>query len=153
METSKIIFIAIHNLLRWVILGLGLVTLFRMYKGWLTKKRWNPFDQKIGMFFTMALDVQLLVGLLLYFVFSDLTKVAFTDIGAAMSNTTLRFFTVEHVLFMVIAIITAHIGNSIGKNETNDTKIYKKLSLAFSISIIFIVLAIPWTTRPLLPGM
>lgn len=153
METLKIVLIAIHNLMRWIILGLGVVTLVRLYIGWLGKKKWLAQNHKPGMFFSIALDIQLIFGLLLYFIFSDLTKQAFKDFGNAMTIPALRFFTVEHSIIMVLAIISAHIGNSIAKQHAEDHVKYRKVAIAYTIAILFLIIAIPWTTRPLLPGL
>lgn len=153
METFYIIILAAHNLLRWVIIALAGYTLFRVYKGWIQKTDWGIKDQKAGTFFTISLDMQLLLGLLLYFVLSPLTKSFFQNIGDAMSNDILRFFGLEHFLLMVIAIALSHYTNSLAKKEMDSQKKFKQTSILFTIVILLILAAIPWSTRPLLPTL
>lgn len=145
------IILAAHNLLRWVIVILAVYALVRLILGWVQKKDWIQPDQKAVTFFTIALDIQLLLGLLLYFVFSDLIKAAFSDFGAAMGNQVLRFFTVEHSLMMVLAIVVAHVANAAGKKDLPDAKKYQRVTLLVGLAVVLIVAGIPWTSRPLLP--
>ena len=93
--------LAVHNILRWIVLILLVIALVRAFWGWFGKREWTPTDRKVGMFYSVSLDIQLLLGLLLYFVLSPITKIAFSDFGAAMANTDLRFFVLDHVLMMV----------------------------------------------------
>jgi hypothetical protein len=153
MFTGKLVILAIHNILRWMIVGLGIFSIIKMYLGWLRKKQWDRTDGVAGTLYTIALDIQLLVGLLLYFVFSDLTKIAFADFGNAMANATLRFFSLEHIFFMVISIVLGHIGNSIGKKDLQDSEKFKRTAILFTLSFLLLLAGIPWTTRPLFPGM
>src|SRR5262245_45187668 len=90
----------IHSWLRWAVLLLGLAAFARA----LTRahRPWTPTDQSVGRWFTITLDVQILLGALLYFVLSPFTSAAFQDVGAAMGNSGLRYWLVEHVFGMVV---------------------------------------------------
>ena len=145
------IILATHNLLRWVIVILAVYALVRLILGWVQNRNWVQPDQKAVTFFTIALDIQLLVGLLLYFVFSDLIKAAFSDFGAAMSNQVLRFFTVEHSLLMVFAVIIAHVANAAGKKDLTDAKKFQRVTLLLGLAVVLIIAGVPWASRPLLP--
>lgn len=153
MNSLNIEFLAVHNILRWVIVIFGILTIVLIYSGLFNKKTWSKGVERITTFFAISLDVQLVVGLLLYFVFSSLTKTMFADISAAMQNSTLRFFGVEHVLVMIPAIIFAHIGKSIGKKMLSDEEKFKRAAIFFSFSVLLVILGIPWATRPLLPSL
>ena len=153
MDTIKLITLGFHNILRWVVLGLGVLTMVKMYSGWLKKNPWTDTHRKFGLIFTIALDTQLTVGFLLYFVFSDLVRTAFADFGSAMTNPTLRFFSVEHITLMLIAIALGHIAASVGKKDLPDQNKFKRSAFLFSFSLLLIILGIPWSTRPWLPGL
>jgi hypothetical protein len=150
--TAKLIVLAIHNILRWVIVISALYALIRIFKGLLQKQSWQAADSKAVTFFSIFLDIQLLVGMLLYFVFSDLTKAAFADFGAAMGNSILRFFTIEHTLMMVIAIVLAHLSAAVGKKDLSDDKKFKRAAIFITLAFLFLLAGIPWSTRPLLPA-
>ncbi len=77
-------FLAMHNIVRWVALILAIVATVTAFLGWFGKRQWSERDRKIGSFFGIAMDIQLLLGLLLYFVFSPITRTALQDFGAAM---------------------------------------------------------------------
>jgi len=148
----KLFLLAVHNLLRWAIVILAIYALVRTALGWLQQKKWSGTDQRAVSLFTISLDLQLLVGLLLYFIFSDLTKAAFADFGAAMGNQVLRFFAVEHSLLMAIAVAVAHIANSVGKKDLPDKLKFQRAAIFIVVAIALIAAGIPWTTRPLLPN-
>lgn len=152
MVTAKTITLIIHNLLRWAIVVSAFFTLYRLYSGWVKKQTWQESDRKAITIFTILMDTQLLVGLLLYFVFSDLVKAAFANMAAAMGNQILRFFTVEHSLMMVLAVVLGHIAGSAGKKDLPDQDKFKRTAILITIAILLILAGIPWTSRPLIPG-
>lgn len=152
MATAKTITLIIHNLLRWAIVISALFAIFRLFKGWLKKQTWQEADRKSVMIFTILLDTQLLVGLLLYFVYSDLIKAAFANMADAMGNHILRFFTVEHSLLMAIAIVIAHIAGAAGKKVIPDENKFKRAAILITLAFLLLLAGIPWTTRPLIPG-
>jgi hypothetical protein len=98
----------VHSWLRWVVIIAMLWTILRaVLPG---PRDWTPADDRSMRLSLLALDVQFLLGLLLYFVLSPFTRQAMSDMGAAMKSSGLRFFAVEHVLGMVIGIALAHVG-------------------------------------------
>jgi hypothetical protein len=152
MVTAKTITLIIHNLLRWAIVFSALYVLIRLFRGWLKKLTWQDADRKAIVIFTILLDSQLLVGLLLYFVFSDLVKAAFANFSAAMSNDILRFFTIEHTLTMVIAIVLGHIASAASKKDLPDQIKFKRTAILTTLALLLLLAGIPWTGRPLIPG-
>lgn len=146
------IILAIHNIIRWVALILLILTTVSAFIGWLGKREWADRDRKFGVFTTIALDTQLLLGLILYFFLSPLTKTALQDFGAAMGVTDLRFYAVEHALFMVLAVILAHIGSALAKKATDSKAKFMRAAIFFGLALLLVLLGIPWG-RPILPGL
>ena len=109
--------LAIHNILRWIVLILGLLAAVMAWIGWLRKREWQAGDRKPGSFFAISADIQLLVGLLLYVFFSPLTRSAFSDFAAAMQVADLRFFALEHAVYMLLVVLFAHLGLFHGVQE------------------------------------
>lgn len=142
------ILLIIHNLLRWVVLILGLAAVVRGLAGWLGKQNWQPLDRRLGSFYTMSLDIQFLVGLLLYFVFSDLTTANLGNFGQAMGVPDLRFFLFEHPFTMLVAVILAHLGTVLARRADSDTAKFRRLAIWTLLSLLAILVAIPWE-RPL----
>ena len=100
-----------------------------------------------GAFFTIAVDTQMLVGLILYGVLSPLTWAAFSNMGAAMKDPTLRFYAVEHVVMMVIAIALVHIGRTRVQKATSDAAKHRTAAIFFGLALVLILAGIPWPFR------
>ena len=89
------IVLTLHSLLRWAVLITGILAASRGITGWRGRRPWTLADERAGFWFTLTLDLQFLLGLLLYAVLSPLTWAAFHDFGGAMRDTVLRFWAVE----------------------------------------------------------
>jgi uncharacterized membrane protein YphA (DoxX/SURF4 family) len=146
------ILLAVHNIVRWVALILAILAAVRAFIGWFGKRDWTDRDRKIGVYFTSAMDTQLLLGLLLYIVFSPITKTVFQDFGAAMSNEGVRFFALEHAFYMIMAVVFAHLGSALSKRADEPVKKHRTAAIWFGLSLIIILIGMPWM-RPLLPGL
>ena len=92
----------------------------------------------------MTLDLQFLLGLLLYGVLSPITWAAFHDIGAAMKDSIARFWTVEHAFGMIVAIALAHIGRSRVHKTGYDGRRHKLSAIFFTLALLIILASIPW---------
>lgn len=142
--------LGVHNLLRWVVIALAAYTLVRMYAGLFGKKDFTEADRKSLSFYTIAMDSQLLVGLLLYFVLSPITTSALGDFGAAMRDSNLRFFVVEHISVTIVAVILAHVASMMAKRATTSASKFRRSAIWGTLSVLALLVAIPWW-RPLLP--
>lgn len=140
--------IIIHNILRWVIVLAGLAAIVRAFIGWTQKKEWTLLDNRLSLIFTISMDIQFLLGLILYLFLSPVTEVAFEDFGAAMANSGLRFFAVEHLLIMVVALVLAHVARVLAKRAPDDTGKFRSIAIYFTVTMVLIFLGIPWD-RPL----
>jgi len=140
-----------HNLLRWLIVILGVWTLLSSYIGLVGGRNWSETTRKTGSFFTLALTLQLLIGLLLYFGISPVTKAAFANIDAAMENASLRFIIIEHFIMMIVAVVLAHIGTARIKRAATDAAKYRNSAIWYTLTILLILAAIPWD-RPWWPS-
>lgn len=109
-----------HNWLRWLVLISGVIIVVFSWMGWRRYRSWGKRERIWGMVFISSLDLQLLVGLLLYFVFSPLTTSAFSNFSAAMQNAAQRFFVVEHGFVMLLAVVFVHLGSAFSKKATDD---------------------------------
>ncbi|HMN59250.1 MAG TPA: hypothetical protein PJ988_02730 [Anaerolinea sp.] len=138
------ILLPIHNILRWIVLLTALYAIGRALAGWLGKKDWLRADFRAGMWYTMALDLQLLVGLLLYFAASPLVASALRNFGGAMQNPEMRFFAGEHIFLMVLALGIAHGGPTPSRRGAAAPVKHRWAALLFGLSLVVILIAIPW---------
>jgi hypothetical protein len=88
-----------------------------------------------------------LLGLLLYLFLSPFTSLAFDDFGAAMRNSALRFWAVEHVLGMLIGIALAHIGRARIARAAAARK-HRLAAIFFGLALLAILVSIPWPGMP-----
>jgi len=148
------VFVALHNILRWVVILFGLLAAGRALWGWFRKKEWAENDRKMGLAFTSLVDLQLLVGGLLYLVFSEWGLKAVVNKGMTfvMKQGEYRFFSVEHVFFMVLGIVFAHLGSALPKKVDDSPNKFKRAAIWFGLAIVLIMAGIPWS-RPLFPGL
>ena len=137
--------LVLHNLVRWLILLFAFWTLISAISGLATKREYTSGDGRSNFFFMLGMDIQLLIGLILYFsgVWFDRLK----HIGESMKDPMVRFFTMEHGVIMIIAWILVHAGRiSVKKAPTPQAK-YKKTLLFFGIALLLILIAMPWPFR------
>jgi uncharacterized integral membrane protein len=144
----------LHSLLRWFVLLTGLAAAGRSIAGW-SGRPWGASDARMGLLFITMLDLQFLLGLLLYLVLSPTVTAAFSNPGAAMRDPALRFFLVEHMTGMLIAIVLAHIGRARSKKAANDRSKHRAAAVFYGLALVIILLSIPWpgmpAARPLWP--
>jgi len=81
---------------------------------------------------------------LLYGIFSPLTTSAFSDMGAAMRDSTLRFWAVEHISMMVLAIALAHIGAGRIRKGNDDKAKHRAAGIFFTLAFAIMIASIPW---------
>jgi hypothetical protein len=150
MKSVYSFILGVHNIIRWVALILGILITVASFYGWLGKRSWSQSSRRLAVFYTSAMDIQLLLGLLLYIFFSPMTQTAFQDLSAAMGNPVMRFFALEHAFYMLLAVVFAHLGSILAKRAQDDTGKYRRSAIWFGLSIIMLLLGMPWN-RPLFP--
>jgi hypothetical protein len=133
----------LHNLIRWAVVLLGVIAIVVALGG----ARWTPQQNSLGRWFSLAFDVQVLIGIVLLFV-SPLATSAFADLGAAMGDPALRRMVIEHPVLMVIAAVLVHVGVSRGRKADSP----RTAAIFYLLAAAVVAYAIPWD-RPLIPGM
>jgi len=147
--------LAVHSWLRWAIVLLAAVAVLRAITGWQNRRPWLRADEIAGLLFVIAVDLQVLLGLLLYFVYSPYTALAMDDFGNAMRTPELRFWAVEHAFSALVAAALVHIGRVRARKTSDSLRKHRRTAIFFAIALIAILAAIPWpgtpNARPLFP--
>jgi hypothetical protein len=138
----------IHSWIRWIVIIAGLLAAGRGIAGRLGNRRWTRMDDRIGGWFTMALDLQMAIGVIIYLFLSPLTWAAIRDFGSAMRDATLRFYSVEHPLGMIVALALGHIGQKRIRKATDEGRRHTTAAIFFTIAVLIVLASIPWPTRP-----
>jgi hypothetical protein len=135
----------LHNVLRWVILILLVISIIKAYQGFKSGQPFKDGDRKTWLFTMIAAHVTLLIMHL--------------PEGAAIpEGKFLRFYQIEHPVIMILSIILITLGYGMAKKQVDDKVKYRKALSYFIYALVLILLGIPWPFREvigraLFPGM
>lgn len=137
------VFKYLHSGLRYVVLILVLLAILQALSGWLGKKPYTEANRKINLFALISAHIQLVFGLILYFVSPIVQFTAET-----MKNATARYWTVEHIIMMVFAIIIITVGHSRSKKAPLPELKHRSIAIFYILALIIIAVAILQSGRP-----
>ena len=129
----------LHSLVRWAVVIIAVAAVGRAFYAWLAKKEWTALDNRLGMLFPMLLDVQVLFGLILYFFASPLTETFFQNMPAAMQNPEIRFYGIEHIFYMVLALGIAHAGRMFSRRAKEPAARHRAAALFFGLAVLVVL--------------
>jgi len=136
----------VHSVGRWVVL---LLLLFAIINSLIAGGR--PYirtDNRLGLLLTIAADLMLLIGIYLYFAGPWGYKlIQAQGMGAVMKDPYTRFFAVEHLAGMLIAIILIHLGKAQGRKNISDKAKHRRTMIFYLIALLIILASIPWPFR------
>ncbi len=131
-----------HSLIRYFVLIFLVIVVVRSYMGWTKKKGFTSMDDKSGLWLLMLTHTQFILGLLLYFV-SPFVKFE----GATMKDATLRYWTVEHVAMMLIAVALITVGRVTARKMGDENGKHKRMFIFCAIALVIILAAIGTSGR------
>jgi uncharacterized membrane protein len=132
----------LHSTLAYLaIAGLAFIFIYALIKA-LSNQEFTEKDRKIAMIGFILAHIQLLVGLILYFVspvgFSLLTA------GGAMSDASARLLALEHPLINIIAIVIISIGYIKAKKMTDSRARFRTIYMTYATGLVLLLSRIPW---------
>jgi L-asparagine transporter-like permease len=135
-----------HSVGRWIVL---LLLLFAIINSLLAGTR--PFirsDNRLGLLLTIFADLMLLVGIYLYFAGDWGYKlIQRNGLSVVMKTPGLRFFAVEHMAGMLIAIILIHAGKAQARRPISDRAKHRRTMIFYLVALLIILASIPWPFR------
>ena len=137
----------LHSWLRWAVLLTGLVAWFRAVGGKTARRPWTPQDELWGLLLTISVDLQFVVGLVLYSL-SPITRLGLRNFAAAMQINVARFFTIEHVIGMVVGIALVHIARVKIRKAADAERKHRLAMVLYGIAIVLMIISIPWPGMP-----
>jgi L-asparagine transporter-like permease len=136
----------VHSVGRWIVL---LLLLFAIINSLIASNR--PYirtDNRLGLLLTIAADLMLLIGIVLWFTGPwGYKQIQTRGMSEIMKDPTARFFTVEHLAGMLIAIILIHIGKAQGKKKISDRAKHRRTLIFYFLALLIILASIPWPFR------
>jgi len=147
----------VHSWLRWLVLLAAVAAVIRAIGGVNTRRPWTPLDNRGGLWLTAVLDLQMVLGLVLYGFLSPVTRSGFIDMAAAMKVPEVRFFLADHPVGMIVAIALAHVGRVRIRKAGDSESRHKRALVFFGLALVIMLLSIPWpflsAPRPLFRGL
>ena len=105
-------------------------------------------DKKAGLFLMIAAHTTLLIGLYLYLAGPwGLANIRNLGFGAVMKDRVYRFFAVEHIFGMLVAIVLITIGRGVAKKNIPDAAKFRKSFWFFLVALVIILATVPWPFR------
>jgi signal transduction histidine kinase len=132
-----------HSAFRYLVLFFILLAIADALIGLATNR---PFKKSSKLFALGGLifsHIQLVVGLLLYFLGAKGFK-AFMNAEGVMQDSTLRFFAVEHITMMILAVTILTIGYSKSKKKDTDALKHRTILWFYGVALVIIFIMIPW---------
>ncbi len=140
--------LALHSWFRWLVLASLLFALIRAYLGWLRKKPFTKFDDSVRNFSATIANLQMMIGLFLYFI-SPIVNYFYHHFQEAVHDRQVRFFGMEHITMMLIAVTVISVGSTKAKLKSPDPAKFKTMAIWYTIGLLIIFFSIPWAFSPL----
>ncbi|QJD79004.1 cytochrome B [Spirosoma rhododendri] len=135
-----------HSGLRWLALLLLVGSVIVAISKWQGNGVYTDGNRKLYLFTLISVHLQLVLGLLLYFISPKVNL-------SLMSDKVYRFYSVEHITGMLIAIILITIGYSRSKRATDSVAKQRLVGIFYGIGLLLILAFIPWPFRNLGAGL
>lgn len=118
----------IHGELRWLVALVAIAVIIKFLIGWLGKRQYAPIDRTLLLVYTILLDINVLLGLILLL------------FGGGFSGPRL-----EHATTMLLAAIAGHM-TSVWRKSTDSTTKYRNQLLLVLLSLALVLLGV-WRLR------
>jgi len=132
----------LHSGIAYLALAALVLVIIYALIGSLSGRVFTEKDRKIAMIAFIFSHVQLLVGLILYFV----SPVGFSLLkaGGAMSDPAARLTALEHPLINILAIVIISVGYIRAKKMTASRARFRSIYMMYAIGLVLILSRIPW---------
>ncbi|AZA60050.1 hypothetical protein [Chryseobacterium indoltheticum] len=136
-----------HSTMRWLVLASLVYSIYRAYKGYFSNAPFSKTDNYVRHWTATIAHIQLIFGIVIY-TQSPIIKYFWNNFDEAITNLDLAFFGLLHIILMLTAIVMITVGSALSKRRTTDREKFKTILFWFSVSLIIILIAIPWPFSP-----
>jgi len=133
----------VHSMWAFLVLAILVITTINSLAKFFGKKEYGAKDMRLALFTLITMHLQLLIGLVLFFVSPNgLNAITTNGMGGLSSGA--RKLALEHPTLMIIAIVLVTIGYSKHKKQRLSTPKFKKLTIFYTLALIAVLAMIPW---------
>ena len=134
----------IHSYWAYFVLLVLILCIFNAITGKINGKDFESRDLRLSLFGLIFSHLQLLVGLILYFVFPWFDQWSNLGMGGVMKDAQTRLFLVEHPFTNILAIALITIGWSAHKHQSDPSKKFLRIALLYGLGLLLLMSRIPW---------
>lgn len=135
---------SVHSYMAYIVLAILFLAVVNAVRGLAANKIFDLHkDFRISLFALILSHIQLVLGLILFFVSANGLK-AIQALGMGGLNSAARLLAVEHPAINIVAIVLITIGWSRHKKQSEDKKKFRSIALFYGLGLIFILSRIPW---------
>ena len=131
-----------HSGLAYLVLLVLILVILWSLVGALSGREFQEKDRKIALIAFILSHVQLLVGLILYFISSKGYELL--SGGGAMSDPVARLTALEHPVINILAIVLITIGYSRAKKLESSKAKFRSIYMLYAVGLVLILSRIPW---------
>lgn len=134
----------IHSWWAYLVLIILIIASINALIGYFSKKEYGANDFRISLFALIVSHIQLLIGIILYFLSPYFNSFSEGGMGGVMKDSTLRLYLVEHPFIMIISVVLITIGYSKHKKKLTSHPKFKMLAIFYTLALVFVLSRIPW---------
>ena len=136
----------LHSWIRWIALVACVGVTLAALRGKVAGEK--SVADRWGLVAMMALDLQMLLGLVLYLGLSPNMQEILSHFGESMKRADTRFWAVEHISAMFVAIVLAHVGRVLARKAATPAAKRTRLLVCFGVATLLLLVGMPWPGRP-----
>ena len=136
----------LHSYWAYLVLLILILATFNALIKFFAKKEFHTKDFRLTLFALIVSHIQLLIGLVLYFVSPRLSLFSEMGMGDIMKDSINRLYLIEHPLINIIAVVLITIGYSKNKKKLTSTSKFKIIAIFYTIALVLFLSRIPWNT-------
>jgi hypothetical protein len=138
--------LVLHSWIRWIALVAGVGVTLAALRGKVQGE--SSIADRWAMVAMMALDIQMLIGLILYLGLSPNMQEILNHFGESMRRADTRFWAVEHITAMVAAVALSHVGRVLARKAKDPAAKRTRLLVTFGLATLLMLVGMPWPGRP-----
>ena len=135
----------VHSYWAFFVLFILVAVIVNAFIGRYMGKEFSTKDLRISLFGLIFSHIQLLIGLILYFVSPWFDQWAAIGMGV-MKDAQARLYLVEHPITNILAIVLITMGWSMHKRQSESSKKFLRIILFYSLGLLLLLSRIPWST-------